>query len=376
MRRCLGHPKVTTQLVCVRTAERWPLLLQPFDERGASERGLVRDQQPGGQPANLVRGEHDVAHDKAECARERGHRGRRCVEDRSASTDSLPNGSNEFVERHRVGPGRVRDHAAATVRGLKADARKVVDVDGLHQIAPVARHDEERHAPQNPGDVVGQDIPPTAEQERWPDDHVWNTGLSQSLLDECLATVVGQRRIDRRIRDAYMNDASDAGTTSSLEQRSRVGDGVGEGRPASLESDPVRVVEGGDPFETARQRDWVLEPIRQGLDSCSEGMLAIRMMSKGSYLSSGIDQQFGDTRARVAERPRDQVRLGGTAAHGFRRPDSAGARPSSLTRSITRACSSRPIWLSLESYRNRALSNSADTEPVDALKEPGMKGPD
>jgi hypothetical protein len=187
-----------------------------------------------------------------------------------------------------------------------------------------------------------------------------------------------------------MNDASDAGTTSSLEQRSRVGDGVGEGRPASLESDPVRVVEGGDPFETARQRDWVLEPIRQGLDSCSEGMLAIRMMSKGSYLSSGIDQQFGDTRARVAERPRDQVRLGGTAAHGFRRRDSAGALargggcvtassnsrrtpvpervtnparrsiamdavfsasavacsarcPSSLTRSIRRASSSRPI---------------------------------
>ena len=80
--------------------------------------GLVRDQQPGGQAANLVRREDDVAYDKAECARERGHRGRRCVQDRRASTDSVPNGSNEFLERHRVGPGRVHDHAAATVRGL------------------------------------------------------------------------------------------------------------------------------------------------------------------------------------------------------------------------------------------------------------------
>jgi hypothetical protein len=122
-----------------------------------------------------------------------------------------------------------------------------------------------------------------------------------------------------------VNDASDADTSSCLEQRSRVGDGVGEGRPASLESDPVRVVEGGDPFETPRQRDWILEPIRQGLDSCPQGMLAIRMMSKGPYPSSGTDQQLRDARARVAERPRDQVRLGGTAAHGFRRRDSAGA---------------------------------------------------
>src|SRR4051794_5962899 len=109
----LGHPKVTVELVCVCATERWPVLGEPFDEGDVSERGTMRGQQPGGQAANLVARENDVAYDKAECVRERGHRGRRCVQDRRTSTDSLANGSNEFLERHRVGPGRVHDFVAA-----------------------------------------------------------------------------------------------------------------------------------------------------------------------------------------------------------------------------------------------------------------------
>src|SRR5215211_4691352 len=204
-------PEVTVQLVCVCTAECWPVLVQPFKEGDLSQRGLMRDQQPRGQATNLVGGEDDVAYDKAECARERGHRGGRCMLNGPTTTESVPNGSNEFFKRHRVRPGGVDDHAAATVRGLETDAREIVDVDRLHQVAAVARHDEERHASQDPGDVVGQDVPPTAEEERWPDDRVRNVGTSQRLLDECFAAVVGQRRIDRRIRDAHVNDASDAG---------------------------------------------------------------------------------------------------------------------------------------------------------------------
>jgi hypothetical protein len=38
--------------------------------------------------------------------------------DRRSSADCVPNGSNEFLERHRVGPGRVHDYVAASVRGL------------------------------------------------------------------------------------------------------------------------------------------------------------------------------------------------------------------------------------------------------------------
>src|SRR4051812_40253175 len=112
------HPKVTVELVCVCIAERPPVLTEPFDEGDVSERAMTRGQQPGGQAANLVGREDDVAYDEAECSRERCHRGRRCVQDRRTSTDGVANDSNELLERHRVRPGRVHDLVAATVRGL------------------------------------------------------------------------------------------------------------------------------------------------------------------------------------------------------------------------------------------------------------------
>jgi hypothetical protein len=39
---------------------------------------------------------------------------------------------------------------------------------------------DERHAAQDPGDVVGQDVPPATEEERRPDDRVRTPDRSQS----------------------------------------------------------------------------------------------------------------------------------------------------------------------------------------------------
>jgi hypothetical protein len=50
-----------------------------------------------------------------------------------------------------------------------------------------------------------------------------------------------------------VNDSTYLSASSRLEQRPGVGDGIVEGRPASLEPDPIRVVEGVDSFETAQQ---------------------------------------------------------------------------------------------------------------------------
>jgi hypothetical protein len=115
----------------------------------------MRDQQPSDQAANLVSGQDYVAHDEAKGARQGCHRRRRCVQDRRAPADSVPDSSNELVKRHRVWPGRVHDRAAGTTGGLQADVREVVNVDWLHEVAAIARHDEDRHPPQNPSDVVG-----------------------------------------------------------------------------------------------------------------------------------------------------------------------------------------------------------------------------
>jgi hypothetical protein len=61
------------------------VLLQPFEERDSPERRLVRDQQPGGQAADLVGDEDYIAHNNAERMRLR-LRPRQAVRARSAYT--------------------------------------------------------------------------------------------------------------------------------------------------------------------------------------------------------------------------------------------------------------------------------------------------
>ena len=94
-----------------------------------------------------------------------------------------------------------------------------------------------------------------------------------------------------------MNDVGDPGTPSCLKQLVGVGDSVGERCRAPLESDPIRVVERGDPLKAALERSLVIEAIRQGLDPGLKRMLAIRVMGQGSHLSPGVDQELRDTRA-------------------------------------------------------------------------------
>jgi hypothetical protein len=64
----------------------------------------------------------------------------------------------------------------------------------LDRVAAAPRQRKHRHASQNPGDVVHQDIAITAEYQGWPDNRIRNAGLSQSELDQRLASVVGQRQ--------------------------------------------------------------------------------------------------------------------------------------------------------------------------------------
>jgi hypothetical protein len=67
MTRSSAHPEVSVQLVCVCPVECRRVLLQPFEERDSPECRLVRDQQPGGQAADLVGGEDYIAHNNAPC---------------------------------------------------------------------------------------------------------------------------------------------------------------------------------------------------------------------------------------------------------------------------------------------------------------------
>src|SRR5918994_1600919 len=126
--------KVIVHLVRVRAAECRAVLFQPSQKRDVSERPVMRREEPGGETANLVGREDYVPHDDAERPPEGCHRAGRCVQDRRSPADGTPNGEYKLLERHRVRTGCVHGHVAETVRGAKADAREVVNVDRLHEV--------------------------------------------------------------------------------------------------------------------------------------------------------------------------------------------------------------------------------------------------
>jgi hypothetical protein len=89
-----------------------------FEERDSPERTLVRDQQPGGHAADLVGGEHDVAHNNAERARQDGDRCRRCVHNRRLLPQGVADSSDELLVCHPVRTDRVGDRVGEAIGGF------------------------------------------------------------------------------------------------------------------------------------------------------------------------------------------------------------------------------------------------------------------
>ena len=77
----------------------------------------------------------------------------------------------------------------------------------------------------------------------------------------------GNGRVESRVRDAHVDDASHACTLRRVEQPADVLDGAVERRRAPLEANPVRVVERVDALQALAQR--VVERERRDLHSGS-----------------------------------------------------------------------------------------------------------
>ena len=76
---------------------------------------------------------------------------------------------------------------------------------------------EHRETPEQPGDVVDEDVAP-AEEDGGAQDCVREPGLAQRALDLCLAAEVREARVERRVRDRDVDDALDAGLGGGPEE--------------------------------------------------------------------------------------------------------------------------------------------------------------
>ena len=99
------------------------------------------------------------------------------------------------MKRHRLGSRGIHSHVAVDHGGLGADARDVLDMDGLDGVAAACRHGEDWHPAQDPGDVVEQNVVLATKYQGWPDNRVRHAGFGKYLLDERLAAEVRQWRV-------------------------------------------------------------------------------------------------------------------------------------------------------------------------------------
>jgi hypothetical protein len=56
-----------------------------------------------------------------------------------------------------------------------------------------------------------------------------------------------------------------------------------------VKANPIRVVEGSDPVQTARKLVWIVEPICERLDAALQRVPAVRMKAQRPDPMSGVE---------------------------------------------------------------------------------------
>ena len=285
-------------------AEPVRLAREPVREPQRAAGRLVGREQARRERAELLRG-HDGVVQRAHRLRDRAPRPLAPEGARAGPASRQPRRRpHELAIRECLGPHGVHD---AGLDGIGRDPGDVVDVHRLHPAGP-ARDCEHRRAPQEPGDVVDQDLLPAAEHERRADAHGGNRAAQRQLVDGRLGAEVGIGRRDGRPRDRDVHDPLDAGRGRSPEEAGRRGDRPLERRWTAREPDPERVVEHLDPVERAREGRLVVERERGDVDAALQGVSGRRRRAhQRPHRAVAAEELVCDRGARVRERPGDRI---------------------------------------------------------------------
>src|SRR5208337_1059890 len=112
--------------------------------------------------------------------------------------------------------------------------------DWPDRVAAIARDSEHRKMPDEPGDVVDENIF-EAKNDRGTHDGVRETRLNHSLFKLSFPTVVTERRLEGWVGDADMDNAPDPGVLCSSDQSARVVDCGFKSSLAAREAHPIGI---------------------------------------------------------------------------------------------------------------------------------------
>src|ERR1051325_8137536 len=205
-----------------------------------------------------------------------------------------------------VRPRRVDGHVVDLLCSPCRYLGHVFARDRLQTEITLAGDSEPRKSPQEPRDVVDQDVA-CAKDESWPDDRPGKTRLAHHLLGVGLAGVILEMGVLGRIAHRDVDDLAHPRVPRRAEQDPCVRDGIAKAALAVTEANPIRVVEPLSAPQALHQRRAICELQRDDVGSHVLRALSSGMVGEGLEGSFSSHEPAGDEPARVAECAGDYV---------------------------------------------------------------------
>ena len=215
---------------------------------------------------------------------------------------------HQFVKGVGFGANGVKSGIVLARPGSDGQLRQVINVHRLRPVLATAGDGEHREAPQQPSDVVEQNVS-FAKYQGWPDYGVGQGRFPDRLLHQTLAPEVGQRRINRGISDTDMHQPPDAGLFRRPDESTGVLHRPVKGDIPAGETDPVGIVKGVRPAQALGQGIRPVEVKGESLDSPTERVFA-DTPGQSAYRAAQVQQPVSNVPARVAESAGNYIKPG------------------------------------------------------------------
>src|SRR5579872_3369327 len=265
---------------------------------------------------------------------------RRQMDEPSTAAHALRNQSHQFFEGKCLRPNCVDHGFAWPLHRVHHQLRHVPHVDRTNSITPVPRNPKDRKMPHEPRNIVDENIF-RAENYSRPQNRVRQPRLDHRLLHLRFPSVVAQRRLCRRIRNAHLHNPFDPRVVGRRDECARVPNCALVVRRSTRKPHPIRIDEGRRALHAAPQFVGPVEVVRKDPNMFAKRILPLStprriMIRQRPNVVPAAQQNSRRVFPRVAERPGDDDRRAHYSPpsrdiRSFCRNRTSGAKKGALT---------------------------------------------
>jgi len=162
------------------------------------------------------------------------------VNEADAAAETSGDARDEVVEGVGFGADGVDGVIVGAFGGVSEKRGHVADENGLDAVASIAGNREHGKVADEPGDVVDENVF-ASEDDGGTENGEGKSGVADGFFEARLSAVIRERRVERSVGDADVDEAADSGGLGGVDERASVFDGALEGHLAVREAHPVGV---------------------------------------------------------------------------------------------------------------------------------------